>query len=143
MKLNVTDPENHLPHTKIDPGFSAARKLKELTALKKVSDRGKMDFLMECRNMLLRAMKKLLEKCPLTYAMTRNVSCVDPGMMVTKKEDFVVKFDGVLQKMVDLNQVQGRECDSITREYRTFLDEVVATNHSTFKEFRCNDETHS
>ena len=42
--------------------------------------------------------------------------------------------------MVDLNQVQEQDCDSITREYRTFLDEVVASNHSTFKEFRCDDE---
>ncbi|KAK2178546.1 hypothetical protein NP493_539g02066 [Ridgeia piscesae] len=49
-------------------------------------------------------MKKLLEKCLLIYTMTRNLSCMDPGMMATKKEDYVAKFYRVLQKMVDLNQ---------------------------------------
>ena len=131
VKLTVTDPENHLPHTNMDPGFSAGRKLKHCPEKK---------FLMECRKMLLCAMKKLLEKCLLIYTMTRNLSCMDPGMMATKKEDYVAKFYRVLQKMVDLNQVQERECDSITREYHTFLDEVVATNHSAFKEFQCDDK---
>ena len=90
--------------------------------------------------MLLRAMEKLLEKYLLTYAMTRNLSCVDPGMMAPKKEDYVVKFDRVLSKDGGHEPGTRARSDSITREHRTFLDEVGAKNHTTFKEFRCDAE---
>ena len=142
VKLNVSDVNVHVLYAKIDPGFSAARKLKELATRKKhpVSERGRMEFRLECKKMLIRATEKLLEKCPLTYTMTRNLSCMDPTMMAANKDDCVAKFGRVLHKMVDLNQIREQECDVVQREYRAFLDEVVATNNTVFKEFQCDKE---
>ena len=142
MKLNVADVKVHVSYAKIDPGFSAARKLKELAALKKnpVSERGRMEFRLDCKKMMIRATEKLLEKCPLTYTMTRNLSCMDPTMMAANKDDCVAKFGRVLHKMVDLNQVREQECDALQREYRAFLDEVVAKNNTMFKEYQCDKE---
>ena len=167
VKLNVADVKVHVSYAKIDPGFSTARKLKELAALKKlkelaalkklkelaalkklkelaalkknpVSERGRMEFRLDCKKMMIRATEKLLEKCPLTYTMTRNLSCMDPTMMAANKDDCVAKFGRVLHKMVDLNQVREQECDALQREYRAFLDEVVAKNNTMFKE--CDKE---
>ena len=66
-KLNIDDVDSHLPHSQIDPGFRAVKKLKELAAVKqKLSERERVAFRMECKKGLVYATQKLLEKCPHT-----------------------------------------------------------------------------
>ena len=81
-KLNIDYVDSHLPHSQIDPGFCAAKKLKELAAVtsvkQKFSERERMAFRMECKKGLVCATQKLLEKCPITYTMTRNLKCHEP-----------------------------------------------------------------
>ena len=88
-KLNVDDVDSHLPHSQIDPGLCAAKKLKELAAVtsvkQKLSERERMAFRMECKKGLVCATKKLLEKCPITYTMTRNLTCLDPRSKIREK----------------------------------------------------------
>ena len=50
-QLNIDDVDSHLPHFQIDPGFCAAKKLKELAAVtsvkQKLSERERMAFILE------------------------------------------------------------------------------------------------
>ena len=95
-KLNIYDVDSHLPHSQIDPGFCAAKKLKELAAVtsvkQKLSERERMAFRMECKTGLVCATQKLLEKCPITYTMTRNprlrslAECCTSCQICTKSE---------------------------------------------------------
>ena len=98
-------------------GFCAAKNLKELTSVtsvkKKLSEREIMTFRMECKKGLVCATKKLLEKCPITYTMTRNLTCLDPRLMAGRKDD----------------------CDAIQQQFRSFVNEVVPANSTTFKDF--------
>ena len=77
-KLNIDDIDSHLPLSQIDPGFCAAKKLEELAAVtsvkQKLSERERMAFRMECKKEFVCATQKLLEKYPITYTMTRNLS---------------------------------------------------------------------
>ncbi|KAJ8048024.1 hypothetical protein HOLleu_00178 [Holothuria leucospilota] len=131
-----------MPCSTVDPGFLAAKKLKELRISKvvNVNERQVLQFLGQCRDMLVAATSKLLVKCPLTYTITRNLACMDPCMMATNKDDCVAKFRRVLHKLVFLKQVNEIDCDSLQWEYEAFLDEAVSRNFSKFKGYSCDDQ---
>ncbi|KAG1700921.1 Calcyphosin-like protein [Nymphon striatum] len=76
MKVNVSDKELQVSYKKIDIGY-ASEKLKSA----KPSDRGVLDFRMECKACLV-DLKKLQEKCLATYS------------LVTKSE-FINYYAGV------------------------------------------------
>ena len=143
-KLNIDDVDSHLPHSQIDPGFCAVKKLKELAAVtsvkQKLSERERMAFRMECKKGLVCATQKLLEKCPITYTMTRNWTCLDPRLMAGRKDDCIVKFGRVLHKLSDLHQVRDADCNAIQQQFRSFVNEVVPTNSTTFKDFNPDNE---
>ena len=111
-KLNIDDVDSHLPHSQIDPGFCAAKKLKELAAVtsvkQKLSERERLTFRLECKKGLVCATQKLLEKCPITYTMTRNLTCLDPRLMAGWKDDCIAKFGRVLHKLSDLHLSEMR-----------------------------------
>ena len=135
-RLQVDDANTHLPHAKIDAGFCADKNLKELAAADaKVSERDRMAFRMECKKTLVCATQKLLQKCPIAYSMTRNLTCMDPRLMAGNKDDCIAKFGRVLHKLSDLNQVRDADCDSIQWQFRAFLNEVVPTNCAAFSTF--------
>ncbi|KAI0212050.1 Nucleoporin NUP35 [Lamellibrachia satsuma] len=139
---SIDDVDSHLPHFQIDPGFCAAKKLKELAAVtsvkQKLSERERMAFRMECKKGLVCATQKLLEKCPITYTMTRNLTCLDPRLMAGRKDDCIAKFGRVLQK--DRHQVRDADCDAIQQQFRSFVNEVVPANSTTFKDFNPDNE---
>lgn len=84
VKVNVADPKIHLGYKRMDRGF-ASEILKGTTNLKP-SEKQLMDFQMECRTCLIELPKKMLEKCPVSYSLVRHLACLNPVMMVTKKE---------------------------------------------------------
>ncbi|KAI0211438.1 hypothetical protein LSAT2_003733 [Lamellibrachia satsuma] len=143
-KLNIDDVDSHLPHSQIYPGFCAAKKLKELAAVtsvkQKLSERERMAFRMECKKGFVCATKKLLEKCLITYTMTRNLTCLDPRLMGGRKDDCIAKFGRVLHKLSNLHQVRNPDCDAIQQQFISFVNEVVPTNSTTFKDFNPDNE---
>ena len=143
-KLNIDDVDSHLPHSQIDPGFCAAKKLKELAAVtsvkQKLSERERMAFRMECKKGFVCATKKLVEKCPITYTMTRNLTCLDPRLMAGRKDDCIAKFGRVLHELSNLHQFRDPDCDAIQQQFRSFVNEVVPANSTTFKDFNPDNE---
>ena len=128
--------KNQVTHNKVDLGFAATRRLKELIFNKRVSELQVMNIKMESLKCLTVATKKLQSKCPLKYSMTRNLSCLDPRMMEGNKTDCKAKFDRVLHKLVDLKQLNESDCDKVKYQYEDFLDNIMARNCSHFKEFQ-------
>ena len=143
-RLNIDDVDSHLRHSQIDPGFCEAKKLKELAAVtsvkQKLSERERLTFRMECKKGLVCATQKLLEKCSITYTITRNLTCLDPRLMAGRKDDCIAKFGRVLHKFPDLHQVRDADCDAIQQQFRSFVNEVVPANSTTFKDFNPDNE---
>ena len=143
-KLNIDDVDSHLPQSQIDPGFCAAKKLKELAAVtsikQKLSERERMAFRMERKKGLVCATQKFLEKCPITYTTMRNLMCLDHQFIAGRKDDCIAKFGRVLHKLSDLHQVRDADCDTIQQQFRSFVNEVVPANSTTFKDFNPNNE---
>ena len=52
-KLDPTDSSIHVPHSKIDLGFTADKKIKEFIAKSTVSEKRVLQFQMECKEFLV------------------------------------------------------------------------------------------
>lgn len=83
VKIDVADHKIHMSNKRVDIGF-ASEKLKG-TGDCKPSERQKMEFRMECKTSLMELLKKMLQKCPVSYSLVRHLSCLNPVMMATKK----------------------------------------------------------
>jgi len=62
-----------------------------------------MELRLQCKDFLLKIVVKLLEKCPLKYPLTNNMSCLDPRQMVASKA-------GCLTRMRKILTAQERWC---------------------------------
>ena len=58
---------NHVDLSKVNIGFAAERILRELKGSKKLSEKQVFEFRMSCKAFLIKMVKKLVDKFPLTY----------------------------------------------------------------------------
>lgn len=58
LKVDVTNGDVLKSPKHVDLGFSGSHKLKELFATKKISERQELEFRMDCRTMVVSAIKK-------------------------------------------------------------------------------------
>ena len=67
-KLDPADSSIHASHSKIDLGFTAGKKIKELIAKSTVSGKRVLQFHMECKEFLVKVVCKLIVKAPIQYS---------------------------------------------------------------------------
>ena len=94
-----------------------------------------MAFRMECKKGLVCATQKLLVPNHIHHD-----EKLDPRLMAGKKDNCIAKFGRVLHKLSDLHQVRDADCDAIQQQFRSFVNEVVLANSTTFKDFNPDNE---
>ena len=120
----VTDNQNHLSYKNVDVGFVAEKQLKD--AIKAgVGERQILELKMKSKDFLEEVVKKMLNKCPISYSLVRNLSSLDPKKMATDPDGCRSKF----------NKVREDECDMILEQYTTFLDNIPLFGSDQFKSF--------
>lgn len=116
-KVDVTEKSNLKNYNQIDVGFATNLKIKDLLAKKLV-----LEFRMECREMLQMIVARIVKKSPITYALVRNMSALDPSEIVKKDEDKSCdNFRRVLNVLHACKRVEIKMCDQIMEEYRLFV----------------------
>ncbi|XP_067266323.1 uncharacterized protein [Chanodichthys erythropterus] len=137
VRIEVTDHKLWLSPKDVDIGMGAAAVIKELTkagAKSGVSELGVLQF-KDCQNALSSMCKKALDKCPLKYAIVRNMTCLDPGQMCTNPDECLQKMKCLIQKFVQEKQLSGgisaaiRGCRKcwLVYTYRSFVTgDVIA-----------------
>ena len=133
VKIDVADQKIHLSYKRVDVGF-ASEKLNG-TANRKPSERQVMEFRMESTTCLVELLKKLLEKCPITYSLVRHLSCLNPVKMASQKEACSNKFKKVLTLLLNSNRVEEKDCDTLLQQYSMFLDSIPAFGTNKFANF--------
>ncbi|XP_060759984.1 uncharacterized protein LOC132870362 isoform X1 [Neoarius graeffei] len=88
---------------------------------------------METKTFLVELLTKLLHKAPVNHLLVRNMQCLDPRMMVSKKNQCVEKMKSILHTLAAANQVDVSICDKVLQDFREFLD--VAAASSGFVDF--------
>ncbi|RXM27387.1 hypothetical protein EOD39_10868 [Acipenser ruthenus] len=107
-KIDVTNKEVHVHHSKMDVGFAAEATLTVLSREEKISPRKLLEFQMECLKGLTAMSKKTLDKNPLKYSLFQNISCLDPRKMSKKPEIYesVDRISEEAEKSINENMAQ-------------------------------------
>ena len=139
MKIDVSDQKIQVSYKRVDIGF-ASEKLKG-TGVCKPSERQIMEFRMECKTSLVKLLKKMLQKCPVSYFLVRHLSCLNPVMMATKKEDCLSKFKKVLTLLLNSGRVKDNDCDTLLQQYGMFVDNIPVFGNHRFADFNSSVDT--
>lgn len=138
VKIDIEDTNNQLIYKKIDIGFKAEEKLKVVTA----SDKQLMEFRMECKAFLVALLNKLKVKCPISYSLVRNLSCLNPNEMVRDKGRSRERFKNVVKLLIPTKQVLESESEVLVQQYNDFLDFIPKIGGEKFSGFDYRKEDH-
>ena len=94
--FSTTDCSLHTDDTKVDIGFWAGMSIRQLWSTSKIIERQVLDIRMETKAFLTTLLAKLLLKSSVNHLLVRNMQCLDPRLMVSKKELCVEKMKGVI-----------------------------------------------
>ena len=84
-------------------------------------------------NIVQAVVSKLQEKSPLTYTISRKLSCLDPKTVATEScEQNVAAFIVLVELLYEANHVDERDDDAVISQYKKFLDDVVSIHKSLF-----------
>jgi hypothetical protein len=108
IKVDVSSSEQTVSSNQVDVGIVTKRELSKLKEEKEISQREKLEFDMSCKAFLCHTTEKLLEKCPLKFAVVRHLTCLDPQVMAGQIETSVKLFESLLTCLIDNQRV--REC---------------------------------
>ena len=126
-KLDPGDSSIHAFHSKIDLGFTADKKIKELIAKSTVSEKRVLQFQMECKKFLVKVVCKQIAKAPIHYSLVRNINCLDPRNMISDHDVSITKFKRVFTTLENAKKVLEGDCDSLWQLFRQFTTEVPHT----------------
>ena len=90
------------------------------------------EFRDNCKQFVLKMISKIVKKSPIAYSLVRNMVCLDPANVPTKKESSVAKLTHILRNLVDAGQVSEHLCDPALREYSALFDEVAVAGTTQF-----------
>ena len=130
-KVDVMEKENLLHAKEVDIGFAARKLITYLQKKKKVGERQILEYQNECQVFLESLTVKLLERCPLQYPVVRNIVCLDPKYMAAHPDQ---AMDKMRQLLMNLKQ-SADDCDTILRQYKTFIGEVGRHAREDFSAF--------
>ena len=73
--IDLNDASNHKPVQKIDIGFGAKQQFKKLSPAEK------LDFGVNCKRLLVALCKKIIERAPIKFPLTRAISALSPSVI--------------------------------------------------------------
>ncbi|XP_074643983.1 uncharacterized protein LOC141900835 [Tubulanus polymorphus] len=135
LAIDVESSNNYRIHTDIDVGHIAEKKLKELLALKQISERMAMDFRMRVRSFLVAVVVKIKAKSPVRYTVVQNMKCLDPVYLASHPDICKSKFKRILSSLNHCKIVPDKDCDDLRNEFEDFVDMKVAQHKSVFVDF--------
>ena len=79
---------------------------------------------MKSKACLVAILKKLLEKCPVSYSFVRYLSSFNPVNMASKRDIYSAKFRKAHSLLVNVFRVAEKDCDTWLQEFDLFLDNI-------------------
>ncbi|XP_062554102.1 uncharacterized protein LOC134219395 [Armigeres subalbatus] len=130
VSVELSD-ENLLTSNQVDVGFATKASLKSVSAVKESQI---LFFKNQCKSFYVAFLQKIIDKSPLTYSLTRYVSCLSPQVIIDSPETAKKRLSFLLDHLVDKDHLSGTQADKILVEYRTFIDEPkVKSACSTYR----------
>ena len=129
VEVDLHEPRNLKASKDIDLGYAVAdeiRKNRNSLSKEDISKFRKMALLF-----LTTLISKLQERCPLKYPMVKGATCLDPKIMISRKNEG--RLDIALKELVFHQRLTGSECDAAKIEFlRLASDPVVIQKGKDF-----------
>lgn len=113
-------------YSKVQIGYRCERALREVVKKEKVIEKAVMEFRVKCKEGIIAMAKKIMEKCPLKFSLTKHMRCFDPRLMGERPKKCKSSFKSLLHLFGDAHQIQKKDGDEMQREYNIFLDKIDA-----------------
>ena len=136
----LEDRDNRLEYKKVNLGFLTEKYLKEASKKARVSERQVMEFRMSVMKFLEELVKKVLNKCPLSYSLVRNLSSLNPKAMAARPDECRAHFKKVIALLECNKKVREEDCDCILIQYGHFLDQIPVIGSEQFAGFSHQSE---
>lgn len=134
--MDLTNDKNLLPHNKVEIGFAAEKALHDAKrGNDKINDRQVLEYRIQCRKCLCSLIEKLLEKSPLYYSATRQLSCLSPLQMASDPHGCTENMRKLIMSLHNKNRISDRECDACLSQFKVFLCEIPVIGKEVFENF--------
>ncbi|GBO35079.1 hypothetical protein AVEN_94183-1 [Araneus ventricosus] len=134
-QFDFSDTASYSAVDKVSVGIRGDKLLKELHSRKEISDKDFMLFKHDCQKFVIKMLECIMSKSPISYALVRNVICIDPVYMAEKTSKCETKMKQVLLYLQQKGQIDEDECDATLMEYIDFLQNVVKPSLHDFRNF--------
>ena len=95
----------------------------------------KHTFLMDYRDFLIGLVEKMQERSPLSYAVVRSSSSLNPVKMASEEAACIVKFGNLGDKLYKHGRLGDQESDDAKSQYSNFVEIVTRQNKNEFSNF--------
>ena len=99
--LDVLDKKNHKAAAETEVSFAAKATLANIIKNKALSEKGILEFRMECTKFICHGTSKILERSFLNYKLVRSLFCLNPQKMIELPEESTKAFEIVLSKLIE------------------------------------------
>lgn len=131
----LDEKDNFLSYRNFEIGFLTEKRLREAMKHGNISERQLMEFRMNCKKFIEGTVKKILQKCPISYAIVRNLTSLNPQKMVLKPEECLSKFKKIVGFLENCNRLKGSDCDAVIAQYMSFLEDIPNIGSGIFSSF--------
>lgn len=122
-KIDLDNPENLQAAKNINLGYETRSAIRDVKNSKHISDARILQFRQECKKCLVQCSKKILEKSPIKFKMTKGASCLSPENILNKKYGLNC-LKQALEVFTDNKWFTGIAADSIERSYEAFCNNL-------------------
>ena len=119
IKINFSDKKTQKEYMKINIGIAVTYDLRDFYIKFDI----KKSFMKEYFNTVVDILIGLQERS-LKYGIIRNASAISPVNVVSKKEDCVLKFQGLVDVLFRKKRLSAKSADNCKQQYDEFLEDV-------------------
>lgn len=120
MNLDLQDSANLVSVEKVDVGYAAESLMKQI----KCSEKEKLVFKNEFKNLLTTMIEKLREKSPLKSHLARGLTALDPKMIMLKPSLAIKRIDVVLENLHSHRRICDKSAEKAKRQFSLLTEEA-------------------
>ena len=108
---------------------------KESLQQTQVSLEKKRKFRNDCRDIVIKLLLKLSERCPLKYSLLRNATSLSPANIAANVDEFSIRFGSLADRLYALNKIMASTADNAKVQYDSFVKFVNLHHKAEFLKF--------
>lgn len=126
ISVDLSD-DSFLPVAKIELSLAVKALVKSAAEKKIVSEKNLLIFRQNCKDFYVAFLRKMQQRSPLAYPITRYVSCLDPAVISKSPEIAKRRLNFCLEQLVEKDNISGTVADKVKVEYYELCDAVIST----------------